>query len=220
MATAPGTGTNSLVVKGFAAWAPPGGFVIGSLSYLMGTTWLAMDPLGGASGYSGVSNPGPPLIDEFSTPPAPLVTGHNGEWLGGDNDGLQDDGSAIVGGAAGAAWGPGPSMNFSMDSEVSLVNGASVDSVFIGHFAPTDPSATLVGGDILSVIDGVNTYTPLDGSPGTGGYSLAYERGVTSLGAVYIDMFIVVPTPGVAGLLGIAGLAAVRRRRRESAPQR
>jgi hypothetical protein len=173
-------------------------------------TFLALDRQGGASGYSllaatkGGDNV---LIPEWNA-----ATGNSiGVTTPGVDYGILFDGSGIMGGSGGIAWDAGPGGGFAAPSADSLVNGRTIDSIFIGMISLSDPSADLVGDDLYAKIDGADILLPLDGSPGTGGYALEFERNRLYSGQV--EMFIVVPTPGALGLLGVAGLAATRRRR-------
>lgn len=174
------------------------------------TTWLGADPAGGGAITDAYNNPfSRELTGPGANPFAPLVSGSNANWFG---EGLAPDGSVINAGPSGATWGPGSSLGFAMESEVSDVNGTAVDSVMIANFVLTDPNATLTGSDILVNIEGTLYALPLDGSKGSGGFGLEYEVDQVATGK-RMRAFVVVPTPGSVGLLGIAGLAAVRRRR-------
>ncbi len=182
---------------------------------ILTTTWLAMDPQGAGDYVDAYNNP---LSREAAGPGAnpfvPQWAGGTANWLSAlATDGLQPDGSAILGGTAGVSWGAGPADGFAGTSQVSNIPGfGSVESMMFGHFI-VDNGATLVGQDLLSTIDGVNQFLPLDGSPGTGGFQIAYQRTDLGNGLDRLVGFVIIPTPGAAGLLGIAGLAAIRRRR-------
>ncbi len=92
-------------------------------------------------------------------------------------------------------------------------DGGSVDWSFFGYVVHTGPSATLTGTRRLATMDGGNDNRPVDGSKGENGFAIAYEEHVSGLGDKVLKGFVVIPTPGAMGLLGFAGLAAIRRRR-------
>ena len=200
-------GNGSLVTGARGDWKNYG-------NSILSTTWLGADPRGGGTDADAYANSfSLELAGPGANPFVPLVNAGGGNWLGGATDGLQNDGSAILGGLSGVSWGAGSGDNFELASEVSLVNGISVDSVFFGYFVMSDPGAVLTGTDLLVTIDGVNNFLPLDGTKGSGGYAIGYEEHITPQGDKVIKGFVLVPTPGAAGLLGLAGLAAIRRRR-------
>jgi hypothetical protein len=200
-------GNGSLVTGARSSWGNYG-------PAILSTTWLGVDRRGGGADIDGFTNSFSLLLAGPGADPfVPEFTAAGGNWLGGASDGLQADGSAILGGLSGVSWGAGSGDSFQAPSEVSLVNGVSVDSIFFGYFVMSDPAAVLTGTDLLVTIDGVNNFLPLDGSKGTGGYAIAYEEHVTPQGDKVLKGFVVIPTPGAAGLLGFAGLAAIRRRR-------
>jgi hypothetical protein len=187
-----------------------------SRSYIENTTWLAIDRAGGADGFSGSASYGKggtvTNVPEFNLGNGvELFTG-----TGGTEVGLLNDGSAFVGGTAGYAWSAPAAAGFEAPSAVSNVNGVPVDSIFIANLVLSDPAANLVGDDLFAKIDledgngGQDIFLPLDGSEGTFGFSLLFERDRQFEGQ--LEVFIVVPTPGAAGVLGLAGLAAIRRR--------
>jgi hypothetical protein len=188
-----------------------GNFWSSQRSYIEGTSWLAIDRAGGADGFSGSASYGKAGV-VFNVPEFNLGNGVElFAGVGGTDVGLLDDGSAFLGGASGYAWSAPASAGFQAPSSVSAVNGEDVDSVFIANLVLSEPGATLVGEDLFAKIDGQDVFLPLDGSPGTFGYQLAFENNRQLQGQV--EVFIVIPTPGAAGLLGVAGLAAIRRRR-------
>ena len=207
-------GPGSVVTDARATWKTYGGG-------LLETTWLASDPAGGGAITDIFTNPfSRVLAGPGADPRVPTHSGGTANWLGtgvhGTDHGLLNDGSAILGGVAGVSWGAGAGDGFATNSSVTPVNSVSVDSVFFGYFVMSDPGAVLTGPDLLVTIDGINRFLPLDGSkgPGTGGYAIEYETGVTPGGNRLIRGFVVIPSPGTAAFLGIPGLAMFARRRR------
>ncbi len=188
-----------------------------------GTSFLAIDRFGGADGFSGSANikGGTVVVPEHNLASGTeLFAGTGGVNVGFISDGLgSGTASSFAGGTAGYAWSASAANSFQAPSAVSTVNGAQVDSIFIGQFVLTDPAANLTGDDLFSKLDpdgagpnpSIDVFLPLDGSPGTAGFQLVYER--DRLFAGQVEAFIVIPTPGAAGVLGLAGLAAIRRRR-------
>jgi hypothetical protein len=199
-------GSSVLVAGGPGVWSD-------SRSELDATSFLALDERGGADDYSLVySVKGPPF--QIITPRVNAEGTFGAVTLAGTpgvDAGILDDGSAILGGAAGVAYGPGDWWGGELASAVSTVNGRPIDSMFIGNLVLTDPAAEITGADLVVRIDGRDVALPLDGSAGTDGYRLEQERDRVVAGGR--ELFVVVPGPGVlaAGALGLAG--ATRRRR-------
>lgn len=190
----------------------PAGLVTGSFltwkfygSYIANSTWLGADRYGGGGVYYGqIAN-----ATNTAFINAPEWNGDTGNILGGPGIDGGNPVPFIDGGPAGVTWGAGDLANFEAPSAVSPVNGQPINSVFFGQFVLTDPNAVLTGADLLVTIDGTDHFLPLDGSKGTGGYAIDYEH----VGNLVRGFVVQIPTPGSMGLLGIAGLAAIRRRR-------
>jgi hypothetical protein len=221
-------GPGSVVIDSRTSWKAYG-------AYILNTTFLAVDPAGGGPDVDGYTNSfSRVLAGPGGDPTVPQFSGSTANWLG--TPGLLADGSKIDGGVAGVSWGAGSGDSFNAPSGFSPVNGVSVEHLFFGYFVLTDPNATLTGEDLLMTENlgggqGQNWFLPLDGSPSykidpdtgahiPGPYAIQYEhhsapalpgRGQT---AVLKGFVAIVPTPGAAGMLGMAGLAAIRRRRR------
>jgi hypothetical protein len=211
---------------------------------LMASTWLAVDPYGPkgvngtdayGTGWSGVKTDDdghdpihiPTFNSVLTTPTGGLaVNGQNGDPVDGDGRS-----PGFVGGSSGFAWGAGVEDAFNAFSGTSSVNGAMVDSVFLGHFVLTDPNAILVGADLLLTINYIpHLRAPLDGGilydhhdPGsTWPLRIEYERTTfsNSLGTfTALDMYLVqdgfrfLPAPGTGALALLAPLTILRRRR-------
>ena len=201
-------GNGSLVTGARGDWKNYG-------NSILSTTWLGADPDGGGADVDAYTNSfSLELSGPGANPFVPVVNAGGGNWLGGAGDGLQNDGSAILGGDSGISWGAGSGDNFEVASSISLVNGVSVDSIFFGYFVLTEQGANLMGTDLLVTIDGANHFLPIDGSKGVSPYGIQYERHTTPEGNDVLKGFVyVVPTPGAMGVLGLAGFAAIRRRR-------
>lgn len=203
-------GPGSVVVDSRATWKNYGNAVLN-------TTWLAVDPDGGGPDVDAYTNSFSRVLAGLGGDPSvPEFSGSTANWLG--TPGLLNDGSAIDGGVAGVSWGAGSGDSFNATSSVSPVNAVSVDSIFFGYFVLTDPNATLTGTDLLMTINlgggnSENVFLPLDGTPSAQGYAIEYEQQLAPDGSTVLKGFVVVPTPGAMGLMGIAGLAAIRRRR-------
>jgi hypothetical protein len=184
-------------------------------------TFLALDERGGASDYSVTAFP------KVGTPfPIPRWTDPTGLDFGsgvpGVDSGILADGSGILGGATGASWGPDPTVPpREARSLESLVNGRTIDSMFIGTLSLTDPGATLIGDDLVALIDpdddgpmGLwDVPLGLDGGAGPFGLRLELER--DRLYAGHVEMFIVVPAGGPLAAALVVAAGAGRRRRRD-----
>jgi hypothetical protein len=204
---------------------------------VMASTWFARDRFGpsgpdGSAVYgegffgSVTGRPGGPAIvatepigTYVGTPDSGLaVNGQNGDPV--DGDGLSP---GFNGGVAGFGYSGIPG-DVDMFSAPSLLGGEIRQSLFVAHLVLSDPTATLVGDDLIIGIRGVGGLRfPLDGGAAYGvddtgvfpGFRLVQER-VTftnSLGTfTAIDLYIV-PAPGGVGAIAL-GLAAGARRRR------
>ena len=142
----------------------------------------------------------------------------------GTGTGFGFSGGVLEAGPAGAGYGIDPSDVPLPDSAVSLINGEEFDSFWVGRFVGTEAGFDLTGeglrvqidqgGEAVLTFDGASF--SINGSP----YALRFERSgnlpdpLARGGAEALDMYVVlVPTPGSAALLGLAGLATLRRRR-------
>lgn len=198
----------------------PAGMVTGSYltwkfygSYIATSTWLGVDRYGGGGTYFGqVANA---TMTAFI--PAPEWNNDTGNILGGPGLGAANPAPNIDGGDAGVTWGAGDLANFAAPSAVSPVNGTPIDSLMIAQFVLTDPNATLTGDDLLVTFLSGDVFVPLDGSKAAEApVRIEYERELIADGqeALVRAFLVAVPTPGAMGLMGITGLAALRRRRR------
>lgn len=216
--------TNALVRSDFEIWDPAG-----RRAEVDDTTYFAFDSAK-PSNFSGESLPLNPFSSDPITNPAPAVTlatsDAGGVGLGQGINGLRADGTAIEGGSAG--WGFGPDFltgnTFArVQAGLNSLNGVEYRSLFIARFV-LPAGATLVGDDLRFLL-GAGTSTnwvdltiPLDGGVDDvlGDYRFEYERSPAGAfapaGYERLDMYIV-PGPGAAAVLGLGGLAALRRRR-------
>ena len=130
------------------------------------------------------------------------------------------DGSAFGASAADTAFAPGGSQGANSFNRAwfAAAEGGTPSAEVGGfqsvHLAYFDPGVTgfslAQGGDAAVQINGVNEFVNFD-APNANGYQLVAIPNDTYGGNnVYVSL---IPTPGAAGLLGLAGLAAVRRRR-------
>ncbi len=209
-----------------------------SLDEIMTSSWVAMDRLGpkgadGAAAYGTGWKGTKPLLSGGSvhlpeatfrfrdSPDGFLANGQGGDI---DGDGLS---IGLFGGDLGAQWTAGTPQG--LLSLPTRINGVTRHSMFVGHFALSDPDAVLVGEDLLVGFDptspgpeaGRQYRVPLDGTRGadritgdTVPFRLEYER-VTftnSLGTfTALDMYLV-PAPAAAAPL-LLGVGLPRRRR-------
>lgn len=227
------TASNVLVTTARPDWRD-------SRDAIMTSTWFTMDPYG-PNGFDGGATygtgwaraafglpPGSPPVNVpmyehvLSTPDSGLaINGNNGDPVNGD--GLSP---GFAGGIAGFQWGAGIDFSFRAAAEDSVVNGEFVESMYLGHFVLSDPTAHLVGDDMLfrvefNGIDSELFLLPLDGTQVSidfdgdeRSFRLEYERTTftNSLGTfTALDMYLV-PTPASTIPL-LALLPALRRRR-------
>ena len=184
-------------------------------NYISSSSWLALDRWGGDGDFFGVEHgPGPPVH-------APEWNGRTAYDLGGGRTFVSNDlGTSLISGIDGGPSGyviglPSvPELSLSAPSAISPVNGTPKDSIFFGNFILTESSATLVGDDLVFIIDGVDHFLPVDGTPGTSGFYIEYETFVAPAnGLSGIRAFLVAPAPGSATLLAGFGFVAAHRRR-------
>jgi len=194
------------------------------------TSWFALDERGGASGYAFVASEGKGANEVMAT--APRWNAQTGESItsppAGIDGGILDDGSAIRGGEFGMAFSPSISAEFEIAGEQSQVNGRTINSIFVGNIALTDPSADLVGGPFVISLDheaflphiAGDVLLPLDGTPidvsrsKDGSVLLALEVERDRLFPGQLELFVIeVPAPGVVGLFVGLGVIAAHRRR-------
>lgn len=130
------------------------------------------------------------------------------------------DGSAFGAPAEATAFAPGGSQganSFNRAWFAAVAGGtpsADVNGFQSVHLAYFDAGVTGIslaqGGDAAIQINGSNEFVNFD-APNANGYQLVALENSTYGGTnLYVSL---IPTPGAAGLLGLAGLAAVRRRR-------
>lgn len=210
-----------------------------NLDQLMASTWLDLDPLGPA-GVDGNATYGtgwsrtltdPAGNNPVNVPAANASIGDFGLAVNGANgDTVNGDGLSpgFFADPSGFGWSAPIEDDFEVNSAFSQVNARGIESIHAGHFVLTDPNASLVGGDLLVVLD-ANAgyfYLPLDGGFGNEIhpitkeilgptlFRLEYERTTftNSLGTfTALDMYIV-PAPATA-LAPLAVIPAFRRRR-------
>lgn len=168
------------------------------------TTYLAIDPQG-PDNFQGMAG-------SFPAPKWSANLGGTGLVISGP--GLA---SELAAGPGGLVWYP-DSPTFTGDSEPTVINGVTVDSMFIAHFVVDTPGVTLEGEDLYLTIDGVGRYVPLDGSLASGPgvpLQLGYQRMPCPDGSEMIDVFVgQTPTPGTLCVGALAALGLGRRRRR------
>lgn len=153
--------------------------------FVMTSTWLAVDPFGPkgrlgnepyGTGWATYAT-GPRGTLHAPTYTFSLAAKDGGLAVNGQlGDPVNGDGLALgfFGGRSGFAWGPSEKDSFQAHSLFSVVNGRSVDSLFIGHFVLSEPTDTLLG---LPLVVGFSNRSPgpeastlnllpLDGAPG------------------------------------------------------
>ena len=210
---------DQLMVTGVAAeWTA-------SRAAINNSTWLGIDPQGPDGSYLGgtnASNNRPMWNDDPANTAgakftAALRIGTPVLVGAGDGDDLI---SSIGGGAAGWGYAPqrlagnpnGPAGNGAISSTVGGSGAAvGIEKLYIGHFALTDSNAVLQGTILVTIAefgDPAGFDLNLDGSPFNGLGLIQVRNG----GA--IDVYVAeIPAPGALAALGLAGLAATRRRR-------
>lgn len=191
-----------------SAFAGEGFIVNGAVDFSGGTV---AGGLGERLTWSGTADWGP--FGGIWFGPAFTNTGFQLATPGGDSvgTGLVGDFELNPGDFAGAIFS---TTGASIPSGTVMVNGVETQGVQIGHFGPgLSDFAIANGGSAYIQIEGENKELWIDADSGSG-YALTFVPFEATGGTLmYVIEAITVPTPGAAGLLGLAGLAAVRRRR-------
>lgn len=101
----------------------------------------------------------------------------------------------------------------SIPSGTIEIDGQSFQAVQLAHFDSGLSNFRLADNGFASIqIEGVLRDLAIDADAGSG-FSLTFAPNPATGGTFMYVISGVIPTPGAAGLLGLAGLAAVRRRR-------